>query len=263
MKILNPLKLAGAALLCAVVPTIVAAQKLPNVQTSSVPAPADIKIDGKPAEWGKLQALNHATGVYYTMANDAENLYLVVQGTDNHTVEKIISGGVTLTIKNADKKSSATPVAITFPFILPKDRFPIVQKIKDKNQDTPFDQDDLNKQLTLAEKEIDVRGIKEIQDTTISVYNDVGITVASKVDAKKVLTYELSIPLKYLQQGLDNSTLNYNIRLNPPRVIKMPAGTMIKVIGVMSIRKDSAAGDDYQNLMSPTDFSGSYTLAKK
>jgi len=241
------------------------AQKLPNVQTVSIAAPAAIKVDGKPTEWNNsFQAFNHATGVYYTIANDAENLYLVVQGTDVHTVEKIISGGVTFTIKNSDKKSNDIPVAITFPFILPKSRFPIVQKIKEKNEDKPFDQDELNKQLISAEKEIDVRGIKEIQDTIISVYNDAGIIVATRVDSKKVLTYELSIPLKYLQQDIDNkSALNYNIRLNPPRVISSAGMGMITVVGVSSIRRNSAADSDFQDLMNATDFSGTYTLAPK
>ena len=240
------------------------AQKLPNVQTVSIAAPAAIKVDGKPTEWNNsFQAFNHATGVYYTIANDAENLYLVVQGTDVHTVEKIISGGVTFTIKNSDKKSNDIPVAITFPFILPKNRFPIVQKIKEKNEDAPFDQDDLNKQLISAEKEIDVRGIKEIQDTVISVYNDASIIAVTRVDNKRVLTYELSIPLKYLQHSIDNtSKLNYNIRLNPPRVIAT-AGVMITVVGASSIRRNSAADSDMQDLFNATDFSGSYTLAKK
>jgi hypothetical protein len=239
------------------------AQKLPNVQAVSMPAPAGIKVDGRPTEWSNgFQAFNHATGVYYTIANDTENLYLVVQGTDAHTAEKIISGGVTLTIKNPDKKSSAQPVALTFPFVLPKDRFPIVQKIKEKNEDKPFDQDELNKQLISAEKEIDVRGIKEIQDTIISVYNDAGIIAATRIDSKKVLTYELSIPLKYLQQNIDSKlSFNYNIRLNPPRVIAV-TGAMITIVGVSSIRRSSAADSDLQDLLNATDFSGTYVLAK-
>jgi hypothetical protein len=239
------------------------AQKLPNVQTVSMPAPAGIKVDGRPPEWSNgFQAFNHATGVYYTIANDAENLYLVVQGTDVHTVEKIISGGVTLTIKNPDKKSGFQPVTVTFPFVLPKDRFPIVQKIKEKNEDKSFDQDELNKQLISAEKEIDVRGIKKIQDTIISVYNDAGIIAATRLDNKKVLTYELSIPLKYLQQNIDSKlSFNYNIRLNPPRIITA-AGAMVTIVGVSSIRRNSVADSDLQDLLNATDFSGTYVLAK-
>lgn len=47
---------------------IVSAQKLPNIQKESVRAPDNVKVDGKPIEWGnKLKAYNNATeisGIY-------------------------------------------------------------------------------------------------------------------------------------------------------------------------------------------------------
>ena len=56
------------------------AQKLPNVQQASLRAPENVKVDGKPTEWGdKLQAYNKATDVFYTIANDYNNLYLIIQ----------------------------------------------------------------------------------------------------------------------------------------------------------------------------------------
>lgn len=42
----------------------VGAQKLPNLQQSSMRAPANIKIDGKPIEWGQYQAYNRATEIF-------------------------------------------------------------------------------------------------------------------------------------------------------------------------------------------------------
>jgi hypothetical protein len=55
------------------------AQKLPQVQQVSLRAPANIRADGKNKEWGtQLQAFNNATGIFYSMANDDENLYLVI-----------------------------------------------------------------------------------------------------------------------------------------------------------------------------------------
>ncbi len=46
-------------------------QKLPNIQTASLRASANIKVDGKAAEWGnKLEAYNNTTEVFYTLAND-------------------------------------------------------------------------------------------------------------------------------------------------------------------------------------------------
>jgi len=52
------------------------AQKLPEVQTVNLRAPAGIKIDGKPTEWdSKFQAYNKSTNAFYTIANDDDNLY--------------------------------------------------------------------------------------------------------------------------------------------------------------------------------------------
>jgi hypothetical protein len=256
-----PKVLSIALLLISSLATI--AQKLPNVQTASVLAPADIKVDGKPIEWNnKFQALNHATGIYYTVANDAENLYLVVQGTDAHTVQKILSGGVTFTVKSADRKSNATPPAITYPIIPPADRRAIVNAVKVKSDEAPFNQDDINKQFSVASKQIEVFGLTGIQDTLISVYNDFGITAVARFDSNRALTYELSIPLKHLQQSLDNATLNYNIKLNPPRITARPAG-MPKVVVVSTMAIGSSGDIEFQDLMATTDFSGTYTLAKK
>ena len=91
------------------------AQKLPNVQQGSLHAPANVKVDGKATEWNsQFQAYNHTTGIYYTIANDAGNVYLTVQATDSHTIDKMLSGGITFTVKNTDKKNKAVPVNITF-----------------------------------------------------------------------------------------------------------------------------------------------------
>lgn len=94
------------------------AQKLPNKQEISLEAPANVKIDGKMNEWGdKLQAYNKATLIYYTMANDADNLYLVVRIKDPGVINKAISGAITLTVNPADKKSDEKCPAVSFPLL--------------------------------------------------------------------------------------------------------------------------------------------------
>jgi len=99
------------------------AQKLPNVQTASLRAPANTKIDGKPTEWdNKFQAYNHATEVYYTLANDDDKLYLVVQATDRQIINKIIGGGVTFTVQKSGKKNDKGGISITYPLFAPRDR---------------------------------------------------------------------------------------------------------------------------------------------
>ena len=50
------------SILFAVITFTATAQKLPNVQATSLRAPANIKIDGKATEWNdKFQAYNHST----------------------------------------------------------------------------------------------------------------------------------------------------------------------------------------------------------
>lgn len=59
------------------------AQKLPKVQTTSVWAPPNIKIDGKTTEWNdRFQAHNTGNHVFYTLSNDNKNLYLALRMED-------------------------------------------------------------------------------------------------------------------------------------------------------------------------------------
>ncbi len=94
------------------------AQKLPNKQEISLWAPANIKIDGKMNEWGdKLQAYNKNTLVYYTIANDDDNLYLVVRIENPDIINKAISGAITLTVNPHGKQSDEKCPAISFPLL--------------------------------------------------------------------------------------------------------------------------------------------------
>src|SRR5476651_1300472 len=100
--------------------TTLTAQKLPGKQLVSLKAPANIKIDGKMTEWGEsLQAYNKSTLIYYTMANDADNLYLVVRIENPDIINKAISGAITLTVNPACKQSDIKCPAISFPLLNP------------------------------------------------------------------------------------------------------------------------------------------------
>lgn len=239
------------------------AQKLPTIQATGLRLPAGNKIDGKATEWNnQFQAYNKTTGIFYTLANDNENVYLAVQATDAHFIDKILYGGITLTIKSVDKKNKIAPVSIDYLFIPFVDRYAIMKKIKGEDINTPYIAEDVNKQFAANAKQIQVSGIKEISDTLISVYNDAGIKVAALFDDKKALTYELSLPLKYLQQNLNaNTSFNYNIKLNAIRIIKQ-TGASKGVPIVTSVRINSKESDDQLDLESPTDFSGSYAMVK-
>jgi len=245
-------------------------QKLPVIQKNGLLAPAGVKIDGDAKEWGdSFQAYNKTTHIFYTIANDDDNLYLLVRATEKHDIQKVLAGGLTLVIKNADKKSAAIPVAITYPRLYPKDRMPIVSKINNPDINMDTDLPVINKMIADNSKLIEVTGIKEFPDSLISVYNEQGIKAVALLNDKKALTYELAIPLKYLQQTIgDKVTFNYSIMLKglsnsliPPR--QSAAKTVVGVISVRMGDPNPAMMADQQDLMETTDFAGTYTMAKK
>jgi len=109
--------------ICALMFSGAIAQKLPNVQQKSLRAPANVKVDGKATEWDdSFQAYNHATDVYYSLANDDNKLYLVVQAKDNAIINKIIGGGIELTIQKSGKKNDKDGVTVLYPVFDAKDR---------------------------------------------------------------------------------------------------------------------------------------------
>jgi len=147
-------------------------------------------------------------------------------------------------------------------------------------------------------KEIKVLGFAEtdIPDSVISIYNEYGVKAAVDYDAKGNLTCEMAISLKYLHLSADNpKEFSYNIKLNGLNLASMmpPGVTMSMAVpdggggggGVVVTRVGGGGGGfggggggdmvmgapprgmpsmgDMQNMISPTDFWGKYTLAKK
>jgi hypothetical protein len=235
------------------------AQKLPGKQEVSVRAPVDIKIDGKATEWGdKFQAYNKATDIYYTLSNDDENIYLVVQAKYHDVADKILRGGITLTINHTFAKKDNAPVAITYPIFSGSGQSDVTNMLSRKenekreanNSGVPAI-DDMNKILDARAKTIRILGINPITDKEISVYNQEGIKAVSQFDKTLVYTYELAIPLKYL--ALPGGGFSYNIKINGPEDVAAPHTT--------------AGGPPPPPMMTtstvPTDFWGEYTLAKK
>jgi len=91
--------------------SIANAQKQPQVQEVSIRAPDNVKIDGKITEWPNpfqtvknndiyLSAYNSSSRVYYTVANDDKNLYFVIRGLGTGVANKMLAGGLTITISH-------------------------------------------------------------------------------------------------------------------------------------------------------------------
>jgi len=263
-----------------------AAQKLPNVQTASVRAPANIKIDGKTAEWnGKFQAYNHATDIFYTVSNDDSKLYLTVQAVDKLVINKIMSGGITFTIQRSGKKTDKGGISITYPLFEKKNKPFVPPTVGNKAlpgdeistpggtgghvAGTKESQDEsmmtiYNKSLD-ASKYISVTGIKTT-DSLISAYNTDGIRVAQLFDNKMQYTYELAIDLKLLGlQANDASKFAYHISINP----FIPADISADLTASVHTPAKPVAGlgaviadDGMSGSAATTDMWGEYTLSK-
>ncbi|HEX8020961.1 hypothetical protein [Mucilaginibacter sp.] len=267
-----------------VIPVITYAQKLPGIQQSSLRAPSNIKIDGKPTEWNnKFQAYNHATDIFYTMANDDDNLYLIIQATEHTNINKILGGGIVLTINPSNQKNIKNAISITYPLPDMHNRVWVNLKYQPGSQ-TEADSimNVKNTDYANVSKLIKVTGIKSL-DSLISVYNHDGIKAAGAFNNKLFFTYELSISLK--QMGLDaiaSEKFSYNIKLPGVDMAAVynaagQATTLAGGVYVVPIGPLPGVSDEYvknnqpsfpykvriESFTSTTDFWGEYTLAKK
>jgi hypothetical protein len=295
------------------------AQKLKSVQETSVWAPANVKVDGKLKEWDdSFQAYNKTTDVFYTIANDDQNLYFVIKSTLPMNNNKIMAGGMDFTINTAGKKSEKDAYKIIFPLIdmssLRNQMMsarpgggggaPNVTVMRAGGGGTfvsgapmppgaggPPDSTAIaamRKRALGNIKEIKLIGFAatDIPDSVISIYNEYGVKAAVDYDAKGNLTCEIAVPLKYLRLATDGpKEFAYNIKLNglnlssmlPPGMpMPMPGGggggADVVVVGRSASVGGGGGGDmprgmpsmnDMQSMISPTDFWGKYTLAKK
>lgn len=251
------------------------AQKLPNVQIASVRAPQTVKIDGKLAEWDdSFKARNSATDISYIMANDDENLYLVVRAEDNTTINRIVGKGLTLNIQKSGKKNTKDRISFTYP-VTEKGNSLIFTFTPKRNgvRDTSSAAVAArvlaaNKNIGQKAKNIGVIGVEGI-DSLISVYNENGIKVAGLIDDKTAYNMEFAFPLKYLKLSAANGDkFTYQIVVNG----------MINMMGMITFSPAPGATPEQAARLeasmqqmnnrvaqqsAPTDFWGEYTLARK
>jgi hypothetical protein len=259
---------AVSLILCVLFLSNASAQKLPSKQQGSILAPANIKIDGKTTEWGdKFQAYNNASRVFYTVSNNADNLYLTIRMDGDRAVAKALSGGITFTISPVNKSKDGKNVSITYPAVVNRQNntHEAIQSSSSrfkslKKDEAPIDKLNAfvkrtNDQIASFFKEIQITGIKEISDPLISIYNTEGIKTVVAFNDQMEYIYELAIPLKYIETAVKDGQFRYNIKLNAAATI---------ATGAPGPPMFSGANADPELLYqtSPTDFSGEYTLAK-
>ncbi len=243
----NPLIKALSITLVSFVPVAALAQQLPNIQQTSQRAPAGIKIDGKPSEWhNKFGAYNKNTGIFYTIANDDDNLYLIIKAANKAI---IYNGGFTFTVNQPGKKEDKQGIGITYPVFNSDNEFRV--NINNKPAIIPGSASSImkadsfmnanNEQLAAKTKGIKVTGIKGVK-LLIPAENEYGIKAAALFDNQMAYIMEIAIPLRYMySSAIDPANFVYHVQLN-----------QIK-----------EAGPGIQGLMPIADFWGEYAWAKK
>jgi hypothetical protein len=264
-------------------------QKLPDVQSAALPAPANIRIDGKATEWkDTFAAENKRTEVLYSLANDDKNLYLIIKSTSTANASKIMLGGVTFVVNKEGKKKEKEAVLVTYPLVSRANRN-IGQGGnrqgqgqnrqtggggQNRTQQTQAQRDSAtlvrSKTALATVKEIKIAGIKSIPDSLISIYNEYGIKAVASFDAQGAFIYELALPLQLLEiSPADAKEFAYQIKLNGLNMGGFGGGAMImgRPGGGGGNSGGGGGGNggaaNFQDLMSPTDFWGKYTLIKK
>jgi len=254
--------------------------ELPETQQISLRAPAKVKIDGKANEWNNdFHAYNHHTNIFYSIANDDDNLYLVVQAEDPVAINKIVGGGLTFTIQPSLKQNYKDAASITYPAyrITKGDAgviFHLIHPEDTTTKDAMIMRDNHNQQLGHLCRWIRVTGIAGF-DTLTSVYNETGLLATGMFDLRERYTFELRIPLKALSLSANEGTkFAYHIQLNgtnpygpnpippwpgPPIMMMRPIGLFL-----MAGRATGKPADNYVDPIqaAPTDFWAEYTLAK-
>ncbi|MFD0748790.1 hypothetical protein ACFQZS_01465 [Mucilaginibacter calamicampi] len=249
------------------------AQKLPNKQEASIRIPATVKIDGKAAEWdNKLKAYNTATDFSYTLANNNEDLYLVIQTKDRFVFNKIIDRGLTLSVKNTKTGKTAN---ITYPHTTYTGKNERVSSgfgfgMIIAEQKVPEDEiAGYNKMLKARHKFIKVDGVEGL-DSLVSVYNENGINAAEQFDNDKVYTLEMAVKLKLLGLSANDGTkFSYKLRVNtvPGAPLLGPDTKMVMMGGgeiTPEIRQQAMfdMNEKVVKMYGGTEFDGEYTLAK-
>jgi len=260
----------GLIILLIICSMVAHAQKPPNKQEASIWAPVNVKIDGVANEWGKLQAHNNATDISYTLANDEQNLYFVVQAKQIPVISKIVAGGIRLKIQLSEDKNPSRGINISYPAYPAADGKTSYYVSTSRRADTSKKALDSlmwsnNQILDQKCKWIKITGVAAL-DSIISVYNENGIKTAQKFDRQKTYTQEIAIPLKYLNLTSDQAKFSYQIIVNGSK-IGNPAQfeTLSQDAGMRAFQESfqNQVNFNAAKQASPTDFHGEYTLAKK
>jgi lipoprotein-anchoring transpeptidase ErfK/SrfK len=170
-------------------------------------AEKSIEVNGILSDWkDSLDLYNADTKLFYSIANDHENIYLAVKNSSEDNLTKILARGISFTVNFENTKKVAPTV--TFPVL---DRTPGKKQVETEQPEAK----EIQRRIISKIKEIKVEGFKELVDGGISLYNTYGIKAVLSLDEKNDMIQEIAIPLRLL--GIESGStelITYRIRIN-------------------------------------------------
>jgi len=153
----------------------------------------DVNVDGRNTEWkSPLPRYNKTTGINFDVANDEQNIYMIVRVTDTTSMRQIRQNGLEVWINKDGKKKNTT--GITYP----------MAPDKPKN----------NRLVSILNADGFSWNINELKLTGFLLENGrqpvkgCPIKVAIKKDSSDCLVYELSIPFNtFFKEKLEKEDL--------------------------------------------------------
>jgi hypothetical protein len=182
---------------------------IPNL----LPPPANVVVDGDAKEWGdSLRYYDKENKIGYSLANDKENLYMIMRIKDRIQQIRVLKAGVTFSVDTRGKKRSS--YSITFPVNLASTSDFNFRSVN-SGPVTPKDREMLTRDRSYELKGIKVDGFKDFESGLLPATDNHGILTDLDYDAQGNLVCEAVIPLKNFH--VDDLTKNewaFNFQVN-------------------------------------------------
>jgi len=148
-----------------------------------------LSIDGKATEWKlPLQLYDDVTKLFFSFANDDQNVYLCFQAPDDMFQAKIMRAGMEVSLSNRGKNK----VSITFPIGQTSD----AEVPKEESETNGYtDKKARRANFILQNTMMEVKGFST-RNGIISVNDSSGLRAGINWDESNKLTYEIAIPFK-------------------------------------------------------------------
>lgn len=190
--------------------TQVSAQSSDPDEDINIWMPQPIVVDGISSEWHEpLNNYNTPTQLAFGIANDQQNLYIIIESLDQMTTGRLLRGGLTLNINTLGKKKDGIKL-----------NFLGMQHPPSLKHDLPdsLEQPGYGMEPDAHERGINViqvSGFKNIPDGTLAIPNNEGIQIAASFNKLRDYICELSIPLSQLDlKGDEVKAIAYNFKIN-------------------------------------------------